>query len=438
MRRQGALWGIYLVTVGAGYSGSSICQYFGEVRWLAKIRATGPVWPASGRICLAGFSYVAQACGIRRNWGWRSAGEANMLGKPGLKQQLALAAAVLLGLAAVIFLALKGGRGWPSGGFNLEITFPTVRGLEVGARVRVLGVQAGEVTRIRIENNQVVVGVRLEQDFSRVLRSDAQPRIISEGLVGGQALEIVPGTASESIEAGASLAGVPPPDWEKSLEQLTDLAPRLGRRMEASLTGLDDLTLAARKSLENINGGQGSLGKLATDTRLYDQLVGLAAQGQDTMLAIRRDAEAMQSVPLFGSLVRNPDRLLIRPECKARSWWFPEGDLFEPGTAILTPEGRKKLVPVGTELAKETDGNSEVVLAGYCQSTAGLSSQVLSERQATAVMEHMRREFVIQKTGWFSWRRVSALGMGDQPPPGGQKPLGPAPRLEIWLFVPGK
>jgi len=48
----------------------------------------------------------------------------------------------------------------------------------------------------------------------------------------------------------------------------------------------------------------------------------------------------------------------------------------------------------------------------------------------------LKAAFTIQKTGWLSWRRVTTLGMGDQPPPGGKPPLEPAPRLEVWLFVP--
>ena len=361
-----------------------------------------------------------------------------MLRKQGRYQNLMLAAAIAIGLSAVGFLILKGGRALSSGGFPLEIAFPAVRGLEVGARVRVLGVQAGEVTRIELEKGQVLVRARLEERFRPVLKTDARPRITSEGLVGGQTLEIHPGIGSQTLEPGARLQGAAPPDWEKGLEQLAELGPKLGGRLEETLESLDKLTQSARKTLDGVNAGQGSLGKLATDNRLYEQMVRLTQQGQEALRAVTRDAEAMQSVPGFSSLVRDPERALIRPDCKARSWSFPAADLFEPGTALLTPQGKQKLQTDGKECAKETKAGSEIVVASYGPpgDGSGIPGRLLTERQAEAVAEHLKAAFTIQKTGWLSWRRVTTLGMGDQPPPGGKPPLEPAPRLEIWLFVP--
>jgi hypothetical protein len=57
-----------------------------------------------------------------------------MLRKQGKYQNLALAAALLAGLSAVVFLFLKGGQALTAAGFPLEIVFPAVRGLEVGAK----------------------------------------------------------------------------------------------------------------------------------------------------------------------------------------------------------------------------------------------------------------------------------------------------------------
>lgn len=363
-----------------------------------------------------------------------------MLRKQGKYQTLALVAAGLVGLLAVAFLVLKGGQVLTSGGFDLEIVFPTVRGLEVGSRVRVLGVQAGEVTRIELDNQQVVVTARLEPRYQKVLREDARPRILSEGLVGGQTLEIHPGVASKALDIRERVIGVPPADWEKGIEQLAELGPRLGRKAEESLKALDELTLAARKTLDGVNGGQGTLGKLATDTSLYEQMIRLTQQGQEALQAITRDAEAMQSVPGFGGLVRDPERALIRPECKARSWWFPEQDLFRPGTALLTELGKKNLEIVGKECAKETNAGSELVVVSYGKKGlgSGIQARVLTERQAEVVVDHLKRDYSVQKTGLLSWRRVLPFGMGDLNPPGGIEPLGPSPRVEIWLFVPGK
>ena len=53
-----------------------------------------------------------------------------MLRKQGRYQNLMLAAAIAIGLSAVGFLILKGGRALSSGGFALEIAFPAVKNAE--------------------------------------------------------------------------------------------------------------------------------------------------------------------------------------------------------------------------------------------------------------------------------------------------------------------
>jgi hypothetical protein len=62
--------------------------------------------------------------------------------------------------------------------------------------------------------------------------------------------------------------------------------------------------------------------------------------------------------------------------------------------------------------------------------------RVLTEKQSQMVADYLRKHHGINKTGWISWRKVSALGMGWASPPAKAVPPGPAPRTEIWLFIP--
>jgi hypothetical protein len=48
----------------------------------------------------------------------------------------------------------------------------------------------------------------------------------------------------------------------------------------------------------------------------------------------------------------------------------------------------------------------------------------------------LKNQHSVQKMGWFSSRRVDAVGLGASPPPVPEKePLPPA-RIEVLVFVP--
>ena len=102
------------------------------------------------------------------------------------------------GLAlGVVGLFLIGGRGWYDGGaFHVRAGFHEIRGVEVGTRVRLKGMDAGEVVAVlppeRIEE-PVVLRLLLRGEYRRLVRPDAVVRIESDGLVGGKVLEIKPG-----------------------------------------------------------------------------------------------------------------------------------------------------------------------------------------------------------------------------------------------------
>ena len=48
-------------------------------------------------------------------------------------------------------------------------------------------------------------------------------------------------------------------------------------------------------------------------------------------------------VPLLGGYVQDAREKLVRPDCERNRRWFPEADLFEPGYAVLTAQGRQHL-----------------------------------------------------------------------------------------------
>jgi phospholipid/cholesterol/gamma-HCH transport system substrate-binding protein len=238
--------------------------------------------------------------------------------------------ALLLGLAVAVGLGLGGtglfavgSRQWLWGDtFHVRVGFAQVRGVEVGTRVRVQGIEAGEVEAVEppvSPGGDVVLRLRLDGKVRHLVRADSKVQIVSEGMIGGKVLEVHPGSsAAEVVAENGVLTSLPG-------RELTDV---LG---EVSST------------LQVIRDGEGSLGKLVKDPEAYAALVTLLRQSQQTMVSLQQDADAVKKLPLLRGYVEDPHALLVRPDCEANRQTFAEADLFEPGRAVLTADGKGRL-----------------------------------------------------------------------------------------------
>src|SRR5438874_3879922 len=114
------------------------------------------------------------------------------------KQAILLGIVVLLGLGlASTGLFAIGKRQWLwSDTFHVRAAFKEISGVEPGTRVRVQGVEAGEVESVQAPNapgGNVMLRLRLDSRLRPLIRQDGAVRIVSEGLIGGKVVEIDPG-----------------------------------------------------------------------------------------------------------------------------------------------------------------------------------------------------------------------------------------------------
>jgi hypothetical protein len=343
------------------------------------------------------------------------------------RQALLLGAAVLLlaGLSVFGVFALESrdlaNYGWfGRNTLHLRAAFDEVRGVEVGTRVRIRGIDAGEVVALTPpaqENGKVILHLRLRGDFRRLIRTTSVVKIVSEGMIGGKVLEVR--GPPESDDPGGPVAD----GDELKGESSHDLADVLGQ-VDTTLKGIKE--------------GEGTLGMLARDPRAYDALVELLHQGKGTLRSIQRDADAMSRLPIVGRYVEDPTSLLVRPNCERNRKVFAAEDLFEPGRAVLTEQGRQRLDGLAPWLEGLKHKGSEVVVVAYADPKA-ISPDVAREvtrRQSEAVCEYLTRQHGAQKMGWFSSRKVTALGQGTQPPPVDEPEPLPSSRVEVIVFVP--
>src|SRR5689334_4875666 len=102
-------------------------------------------------------------------------------------QATILGAVVVFGLALMVGgLFAVGSRQWLwSDMFHVVVGFPQIRGVEAGTRVRVQGIEAGEVESVEppaTPGGDVMLRLRLDGRLRYLLRADASAQIASEGM----------------------------------------------------------------------------------------------------------------------------------------------------------------------------------------------------------------------------------------------------------------
>ncbi len=220
--------------------------------------------------------------------------------------------------------------------FELRAQFARIAGLQVGAKVRVAGMDAGEVKEIHVPAGptakfQVVMTVLSE--LHPVVRVDSVASIQNDGLVGNKFVQIEAGTeASPQVPDQGTISGAEPFDIADLMKKMSDtidavnstiddvqteLTEALGAVTDTAQTTQDLVTDVSKDVREiaasgrrlsgnlsnivaNVNAGRGTVGKLLTDDALYAQARQISEQAQKTVANLREATEqAKQAIADF-------------------------------------------------------------------------------------------------------------------------------------------
>lgn len=147
--------------------------------------------------------------------------------------------------------------------FHLKSQFKTVSGLKVGNNVRFSGINVGTVDNIEIINDStVVVGLIIEEEVQKFIKTDARASIGSDGLMGEKVLTIFPGTSSNKMvkdnDKIASSSAVEMDDLMKSVKISVDNAAVI--------------TYQLAEFTYKMNNGNGILSRLMNDKKMGDKV----------------------------------------------------------------------------------------------------------------------------------------------------------------------
>lgn len=125
------------------------------------------------------------------------------------RMELLVGVFVVLGAAALVFLALKAANlGKFSGGatYTLEARFDNIGGLKPRAPVRSAGVVVGRVTRITLDAHTFQGVVSMEVSQGLEFPKDTSAKILTSGLLGDQYIGLEPGGDTVNLVAGDTIS----------------------------------------------------------------------------------------------------------------------------------------------------------------------------------------------------------------------------------------
>jgi phospholipid/cholesterol/gamma-HCH transport system substrate-binding protein len=167
--------------------------------------------------------------------------------------------------------------------YQLKAQFDDVAGLAAGGDVRVGGVHCGIVRSIELPHKpgeKITVAMDLVKSSREIIKQDSQVSIETEGMLGSQYIAISFGSVGKAdVRSGDILASRPP-------LKMADLLAKADGILDSSQQAIENTTLATAH-LGSISGkidsGQGTVGALVNDRRLYDHLDQTTAALQGTM-----------------------------------------------------------------------------------------------------------------------------------------------------------
>src|SRR6202521_1576833 len=299
--------------------------------------------------------------------------------------------------------------------YRLKAQFATVVGLDPGAEVRVGGVNTGSVRDIKLPDKptgKITVLMDLQRSTHDIIKQDSVAAIETEGLLGNEYVSISFGSAQAlNVKDDDTIATLPPlviADLMKKadgiLDNVTAAAANLG-----SITG-------------KINQGQGTIGALVNDKKVYTQLdqttVGLrdtVNHAQAGVAAFQENMEAMKQNFLLSGYFKNRgyenSSELVKNEipqlpqtAPLKTFTFESNQLFDK-VDTAKAKNQKSLRAAGQFLADTEFGVAVVVVS---TGTTGDTQKdlVLAQARAMVVRDYLVGNFS------FDDAQLKTLGLG--------------------------
>jgi len=308
--------------------------------------------------------------------------------------------------------------------YQLKAQFDNVAGLSEGADVQVGGVHSGIVESIALPHKpgeKVTVLMDLNDSTHEIIKQDSVASIETEGVLGNQFVAISFGSESQAEVRNGELIGSSAP------LVLADMFKKASGILDSSQEAIHNATLATahlNSVSSKIDAGQGTIGALVNDKRIYSDLEQTTATLQATMLQaqigvtdFQDNMEALKHNFLLSGYFKkrgyddsgdlNANRIGSLPQAAPeKEFIYPAKQLFD-GHDSAKLKDQKSLKAAGNYLAQNPFGFAVVVVSAGLQGDTQ-RDQVLTEARALVI-----RAYLVNNFG-FDGTQLKTLGMGKR------------------------
>src|SRR5882724_6739046 len=301
--------------------------------------------------------------------------------------------------------------------YRLQAEFQNVAGLNGGAEVRVGGIHEGTVRQIQLPmrpNEKVRVLMDMAGPTRSVIKNDSVATIRSEGLVGDKFVEISFGSEqAPKVKDGDTIQGEPP-------LQISDLLNKTNEVLDTTKGAVENVneTAGNLKSITTkIDQGQGTIGGLINNKKIYQNVNEGAAAFQENMEALKhnfflRGFFKERGYQSAADLKKNEISQLPEKPAEKQFTYEAKKIFDKPDTAKLKNE--KALNETGDFLQKNHFGLA--VIAAYADMKGdSQTDHLLTEARAMVVRDYLVKNFKLEDT------KIKTIGLGksDKAPEGG-------------------
>ena len=308
--------------------------------------------------------------------------------------------------------------------YRLNTKFGSVVGLDSGADVRVGGVHSGSVRTVELPSNptdKITVRMDLNRSTQNIIKQDSIATIETEGLLGNEYVAISFGSANgANIVDGGTIGSEPP-------LEMSAIFKKANLILDSSQTALTNVTVATAhlSSISSkIDAGQGTIGALINDQKIYSQLDQTTAGLRDTVIKaqggvadFQENMEALKKSFLLRGYFKNrgyesssglaKNEITNLPQAEPlKTFTFDPKQLFDK-VDTAKPKNQKSLRVAGQFLADNEFGIAVIVVS---TSMAGDTEKDLVLTQARAMVV---REYLVDNFG-FDDAEVKTLGVGKK------------------------
>ncbi len=328
--------------------------------------------------------------------------------------------------------------------YQLRTQFDNVVGLAEGADVQVGGVHSGTVTEILLPTrpgDKVSVVMELANSTRKIIKGDSLASIQTEGLLGNQYVAISFGSAGQTeVKDGDTLQSEPP-------LQMADLLKKTNGILDGSQQAIENVTLATahlNAVSAKIDSGQGTVGSLVNDKKLYSNLEQTTTTLQATMLQaqtgvsdFQENMEALKHNFLLSGYFKkrgyddaaelSANQISGLPQGEPeKAFTYTAKQLFE-GQDSAKLKNHKSLNAGGDFLAQNQFGFAVVVVSTGMEGDTQ-RDLLLSEARALVI-----RKYLVENFG-FDDGLLKTFGMGKQTGAASQGDWG---SIQILVFPAG-